>query len=96
MNKKLQYPKTLPVTTRPIASGVARAVTGLFELDSLKHEIQFGNFSHFHQIFIRRDLQYDILFVSIAVDNSITRLENKTDTTRPILPKFLQDFLQKM
>ena len=46
--KNLQYPKALPVTTPLTISVVERVVTGLFELDLLNDERQFGNFSDLH------------------------------------------------
>ena len=52
INRKLLYPKTLPVATRPAISEVGRIVTLFFELDLLNHERQFRNVSYLHQIFI--------------------------------------------
>ena len=46
VNRKHQYPKNIPVITRPTISEVGRVVTGLFEYDLLNHERQFGNSSY--------------------------------------------------
>ena len=54
--RKLQYPKTLHVATRPAVSEVGQVVTRLFELNLLNQESQFGNFLHLHQFFVERVL----------------------------------------
>ena len=50
----------------------------------MKGNLEFS--FYLHQIFIEWALQCDIIFVFVALDNNITRLESKTVTTRLTLP----------